>query len=222
MFCTQCGNQIAEGKNFCGNCGARTGKAADPASDTGTRPFPSAPAKTTSGNRLLFIVGGIAFVLIAGTAGLYFGTDLLRKSDYPGTPPADDRPGRSAATAGSPGPMEDRPGRSAATVGAPPPMDDRPGRPAGTVGAPPPSGTRPSSPSVASRRTPDAGTYETLRDTPVFESPAASSRIVANIPGGVRVNVVGATGNWLEVRSKTGKPPGFIRRIDATFVERPG
>jgi hypothetical protein len=154
---------------------------------------------------LLVIVGGIAFVLIAGIAGLYFGTDLLRKSDYPEAPPPDEGPGRSAAT-----------------VGAPPPMDDRPGRPAGTVGAPPPSATRPSPPAIASRRTADAGVYETLRDTSVFEKPSASSRIVANIPGGVRVNVVGATGNWLEVRSKTGKPPGFIRRSDATFVERPG
>jgi hypothetical protein len=101
-------------------------------------------------------------------------------------------------------------------------MDDRPGRPAGTVGAPPPSGTRPSVPEVASRRTAGAGVYETLRSTNVFEEPSASSRIVANIPGGVRVNVVGSTGSWLEVRSKSGKPPGFIRRGDATFVERPG
>lgn len=205
MFCTKCGDQIDEGKNFCGNCGARVGRAVEPASDTGTRPFASAPAKPSSGNKLLVIVGGIAFVLIAGIAGLYFGTDLLRKSDYPEAPPPDEGPGRSAAT-----------------VGAPPPMDDRPGRPAGTVGAPPPSATRPSPPAIASRRTADAGVYETLRDTSVFEKPSASSRIVANIPGGVRVNVVGATGNWLEVRSKTGKPPGFIRRSDATFVERPG
>jgi hypothetical protein len=238
MFCTQCGNQIDEGKNFCGNCGARAGRTSDPASDKGTRPFASTTAKTSSANKLIIFVGGIVFVLIAGTAGLYFGTDLLRTSDYPEIPPPDDRPGRSAATAGSPGPMEDRPGRSAATVGASPPMDDRPGRPAGTVGAPPPrddrpgrpagtvggpppSAARPSSPSVAGRRA-DAGTYETLRETSVFETPAASSRIVAKIPGGVRVNVVGATGNWLEVRSKSGNPPGFIRRSDATFVERPG
>jgi hypothetical protein len=222
MFCTQCGDQIDEGKNFCGNCGARVERGAEPASDTGTRPFAPAPAKPSSGNKLLVIIGGIAFVLIAGTAGLYFGTDLLRKSDYPEAPPADEGPGRSAATAGSPGPMEDRPGRSAATVGAPPPMEDRPGRPAGTVGAPPPSATRPSLPAIASRRTADAGVYETLRDTSVFEKPSASSKIVANIPGGVRVNVVGSSGSWLEVRSKTGKPPGFIRRSDATFVEKPG
>ncbi|MGH7770101.1 MAG: hypothetical protein ACREQP_21840 [Candidatus Binatia bacterium] len=168
---------------------------------------------------MLVIVGAIALVLIAG---LYFGTDLLRKSDYPEAPPADEGPGRSAATPGSPAPMEDRPGRSAATVGGPPPMDDRPGRPAGTVGAPPPSAARSSPPATASRRTPDAGVYETLRDTSVFDQPSASSKIVANIPAATRVNVVGSTGTWLEVRSKTGKPPGFIRRSDATLVEKPG
>jgi len=216
MFCTQCGNQVDEGKNFCGNCGARAGKAAEPDSGAGTRPF--AAASANSANRSIIVVGGIVFVLIAGTAGLYFGTDLLRKSDYASN---DDRPGRSAATAGSPGPMEDRPGRPAATVGASRPADDRPGRPAGTVGAPPPSATRSSAPAVASRPAGGAGVYETLRSTSVFEEPSASSRIVSNIPGGVRVNVVGATGSWLEVRSKSGNPPGFIRRSDATFVEKP-
>jgi len=31
---------------------------------------------------------------------------------------------------------------------------------------------------------------------------------------------VGSVGEWLEVRSKHGNPPGFIRRDDAMFVER--
>jgi hypothetical protein len=42
---------------------------------------------------------------------------------------------------------------------------------------------------------------------------------VANIPGGVRVNVVSASGDWLEVHSRRGNPPGFIRRDDAQFIE---
>jgi hypothetical protein len=101
-------------------------------------------------------------------------------------------------------------------------MSDRPGRSAATVGGSPPPAARPSSPSAAPRRTAATGTYETLRDTSVFESPSGSAKVVASIPRGVRVNVVGSTGSWLEVRSKSGKPPGYIRRGDATFVERPG
>ena len=60
--------------------------------------------------------------------------------------------------------------------------------------------------------------YETVRSTSVFEEPSASSRKVANIPNRSRVRVVGSTGDWLEVRSKVGRPPGFIRRDDAVLV----
>ena len=60
--------------------------------------------------------------------------------------------------------------------------------------------------------------YETVRSTAVFEEPSASSRKVATIPNGSRVRVVGSTGDWLEVRSKQGKPPGFIRSDDAVLT----
>ncbi len=73
---------------------------------------------------------------------------------------------------------------------------------------------------AASRRGGTAGTYQTTRSTTVFESPSASSQVVANIPGGTRVSVVSANGQWLEVHSRRGNPPGFIRREDATFVEK--
>ena len=63
------------------------------------------------------------------------------------------------------------------------------------------------------------GTYETVRSTPVHEDPSASSRVVANIPAGVRVNVVSSSGDWLEIHSRRGNPPGFIRRGDATSVD---
>ena len=60
--------------------------------------------------------------------------------------------------------------------------------------------------------------YETVRSTAVFEEPSASSRKVATIPNGSRVRVVRSTGDWLEVRSKQGKPPGFIRSDDAVLT----
>ena len=64
------------------------------------------------------------------------------------------------------------------------------------------------------------GTYETLRSTNVLEGPSPSARIVAGIESGVRINVVAANGDWLEVRSRHGNPPGFIRKEDARLVER--
>ncbi|MGH7845189.1 MAG: zinc-ribbon domain-containing protein [Candidatus Binatia bacterium] len=91
-----------------------------------------------------------------------------------------------------------------------------------TVKNPPASApvARPPVPAVASRPPADPGTYQTIRATTVFAGPSASSRIVANVGSGIQVNVVGSNGDWLEVRSKHGKPPGFIRRDDAVLIER--
>jgi len=208
MFCTECGTQIDEGKKFCKNCGAKIRSDAEfDATPAAARP---GPARTSPGiDKSILIAAAIALVVILGGAGVYFGTDLLRPSGKQESPGADEIPGKSAATVGSPPPMDEYPGRSAATDGSPAPM-------------PPASAARPPAPDVASRRTPDAGVYETVRATTVYETPSASSRSVANIPPGTRVNVVSSTGSWLEVHSKSGKPPGFIRRGDAVLVDRPG
>lgn len=70
------------------------------------------------------------------------------------------------------------------------------------------------------RRAVEPGLYETTRATSVHEEPSASSRVVSQINKGTRINVVRSVGDWLEVRSKHGNPPGFIRWDDAMFVSR--
>jgi len=65
---------------------------------------------------------------------------------------------------------------------------------------------------------PEPRLYQTVRSTSVFEEPSVSSRKVGSIPNGTRVRVVGSTGDWLEVRSKQGRPPGFIQRDDAVLM----
>jgi hypothetical protein len=54
----------------------------------------------------------------------------------------------------------------------------------------------------------------------VFAEPSSSSRVVSNIDSGIRVNVVASNAEWLEVRSRFGNPPGFIRRGDTRPVGR--
>ena len=63
-------------------------------------------------------------------------------------------------------------------------------------------------------------TYEAVRSTQVFEEPASSARIVAQLTKGTQITVVGSGDGWLEIRSRHGKPPGFIRADDAMFVSR--
>lgn len=62
--------------------------------------------------------------------------------------------------------------------------------------------------------------YETIRTTAVHETPTSSSRVLAEIGRGTQITVVGSANGWLEIRSKHGKPPGFIRADDATFLSK--
>ena len=79
--------------------------------------------------------------------------------------------------------------------------------------APPPAPT-------PSRRAAEPGVYETVRATTVYEEPTGSARVLTQIAKGTQVNVVRSVGEWLEVRSKHGNPPGFIRVDDAMFVSK--
>jgi hypothetical protein len=62
------------------------------------------------------------------------------------------------------------------------------------------------------------GTFQTVRPTQVFSEPSEDSALVASIAKGVRLNVVDSREGWLEIRSKHGRPPGFIRRDEAVRV----
>jgi hypothetical protein len=92
--------------------------------------------------------------------------------------------------------------------------------------APPPLAPRetlpaPTRPSAApARRGAEPGVYETRRATTVYEEPLGSSRVVTKIAKGTEVTVVRSVGDWLEVRSKRGNPPGFIRADDAMLIRR--
>ena len=56
-----------------------------------------------------------------------------------------------------------------------------------------------------------AGTYEVTRGTRVFAAPNEFAQQVGEIEPGLKVNVVNARDGWLEIHSKHGRPPGFIR-----------
>jgi hypothetical protein len=71
---------------------------------------------------------------------------------------------------------------------------------------------------VAARRTGEPGVYETTRETSVYENPSSAARVVSRISRGTRINVVSSSGNWLEVRSKHGNPPGYVRSDDARLL----
>jgi len=266
MFCVECGTQIEQGKNFCGNCGARVARPAEPENESEGKAGPGvAPVKTpasggSSGNdprreqsmpvsssgenggtnKLLMVAAGIA-ILVLGTAGVYFGTDLFQPT-APRTPAPVSEPLAKAAEA-PPLPSFEETKHAGGSVAdnspqspnpQPPTPVERPKLPLETLpGADAPRsriqgagetlagrGNRPPPSTPASRGGAAPGIYETMRTTTVYEDPSASSKVLASIPAGTRVTVVGSNGEWLEVHSRRGNPPGFIRRGDATFVEK--
>jgi predicted nucleic acid-binding Zn-ribbon protein len=62
------------------------------------------------------------------------------------------------------------------------------------------------------------GTYRVVRASRVYAAPNELSRSLGDIEPGVNVNVVDARDGWLEIHSKHGRPPGFIRREAASRV----
>jgi uncharacterized membrane-anchored protein YhcB (DUF1043 family) len=75
-------------------------------------------------------------------------------------------------------------------------------------------------PPVSARRTAEPGVYETTRATSVYEAPSSASAVVSQISTGTRINVVSSSGDWLEVRSKRGNPPGYVRSDNARLIGR--
>jgi hypothetical protein len=241
MFCTECGKQVDPAKNFCGNCGARLMKATEPTpsstieevqtpastptqaapraiSDKLSAPrtpsVPIAPVKEGHGISTSMILGVALVLVVAAGAGIYFGTDVLRRPVKPEPAPVEQA---RVAPKAPPGTVEEpkiagetSDSNLASTVEPPESAQQAPA--GGSKSGP--------APSSASQRGANPGIYEVLRATSVFEGPSGSSRILANIPAGTRVSVVNSNGDWLEVHSKSGNPPGFIRRDDPSFVEK--
>jgi hypothetical protein len=71
---------------------------------------------------------------------------------------------------------------------------------------------------AAARRTTEPGVYETTQATSVYENPSPGSRVISQISRGTRINVVSSAGDWLEVRSKHGNPPGYVRSTNARLI----
>ena len=83
-----------------------------------------------------------------------------------------------------------------------------------------PDAPRPFSQRVAARRTVEPEVYETTQATSVYENASSTARVISQIGSGTRLNVVSSAGDWLEVRSNRGNPPGYVRSADARPIGR--
>lgn len=63
-------------------------------------------------------------------------------------------------------------------------------------------------------------TYEVTRASRVYAAPNELSQSLGDIEPGTKVSVVNNSDGWLEIHSKHGRPPGFIRKEAAARVAR--
>jgi hypothetical protein len=110
----------------------------------------------------------------------------------------------------TPGAPEHRDGRSVDRTASAIPDDSRIAKPAEKATPAVLSSGKPSSMAWES--------YEVIQPTRVFSAPRADSQLIANIEPGTEVNVVASRDGWLEIRSKHGRPPGFIRKDAAVRI----
>jgi type IV secretory pathway VirB10-like protein len=196
-------------------------------------------AKRRNGKLNMIIAAAVIIVVGAG-AGIYFGTDLLRPTPppepvalAPTVPPIAAPPTQPEETAPAPRktkqndlwePSPPTPEPPTANQTEPPKSPPPPRAKAAPREEPAPPPRRAarerasepgSGPGSQTRLAPMAAVYETVRPTVVYAEPSTSSKVVSNIDSNVRLTVVGANNDWLELRSRLGNPPGFVRREHA-------
>jgi uncharacterized protein YoxC len=64
------------------------------------------------------------------------------------------------------------------------------------------------------------GTFKITRPTQVYSGPNDASQLIANIEPGMKINVVDSRDGWLEIRSKHGRPSGFVRQAAAVRIDQ--
>jgi hypothetical protein len=63
------------------------------------------------------------------------------------------------------------------------------------------------------------GAFEITRPTQVYSGPSEITLAIARIEPGTKINVIDSRDGWLEIRSKHGRPPGFIRQEAAVRID---
>src|SRR5438552_8377697 len=60
--------------------------------------------------------------------------------------------------------------------------------------------------------------YQVIEDTQVYRLANEDSEQIASIPSGTIINVFASHGEWVEIWSRYGRPPGFIKKASVASV----
>ena len=63
------------------------------------------------------------------------------------------------------------------------------------------------------------GKFKIVSATEVYSGPTEKSALITRIEPGIKINVVDSRDGWLQIRSKYGRPPGFVREETAVKID---
>jgi septal ring factor EnvC (AmiA/AmiB activator) len=173
------------------------------------------PAPTQTGGRRFGLLGVLLLLAAAGAFGFkLFIADSGRSSSVTAT--ANTMAGVSQAE--RPAPMMVARTQQPALETPPAPMPARTDTPPVKQAIGESTGTAVGDNRTAKLDRASLGTYQVVRSSRVYAAPNELSRSIGEIEPGVNVNVVNNRDGWLEIHSKHGRPPGFIRREVAAKI----
>lgn len=241
--CSQCGKPMLAEERFCGHCGA---KAKESSQSSSAREKPSSnflrrPRSTVARyyeqlspemrefQRGAVLGVGAAFLVVLGIVGYQHSSSSSTR-----TPIADVIPETPEAKIGTPsvaiGSSGEQP-RSTAEMSPPP---TRATEERSLAAARPPEGQPPNSPTPFSQEQPDtsgaasepqttevpSGVYRVITPTPLRSEPRDDAPVVTQLKSGIRIKVVRAVGDYLEVTSTKGRAPGYVLKAYTALVQR--
>ena len=244
LTCSQCGKPVQAGEQFCSYCGAKLEDALLPIVAKEnllsrsirklrlliTEYYQQLPPEKREFHRGAALGFGAALLIMLGFIGYWKTqenpqpraaqqTSAVAQQNVPAPPQNQFLTSSFARTVT--GPDETR------TVEA---MTDKPPVAAGPREGQPPSGggtlssqehyaaggTTPEPPKV---RVP-SGTYRVTTFTPLRSEPDDGAPVVIQLKSGIKIRVVRAVGNYLEVHSTKGRAPGYVRKDHTVLVQR--
>jgi double zinc ribbon protein len=242
--CSQCAKPAETGEQFCSHCGTKLEGIVPPAARKETPLsrsthklqslisdyYQQLPPEKSEFHRGAALGFGAALLIMLGFIGYWKAqgspqasaprqeAPAVAKQDVPTAPQdqilsssfarvvkqPDETPSSAAPTdrlpAGSP--PEAQPPN-----GSGPLLAQEPYSPGAAPPAPPPS-------------TIPAGTYRVTTLAPLRSEPYDDAPVVIRLKSGIKIQVVGAVGDYLEVHSKKGRAPGYVLRDHAVLVQR--
>jgi len=244
MTCSQCGKPMLAEEQFCDHCGTKAEGSLQSSVDRkepGSRSLRQLRSSVTGYYQQLSpekrefqrgaVLGfGAAFLVVLGIVGYQ-----LSSSSSTRTPIASAIPETPEAKTGTPpaaaGPFGGQP-RSTADLSPLPTQATEERSPAVTR---PPEGQPPSSTSTSSSQEQHdasgavsepqetevpSGIYRVITPTPLRSEPRDDAPVVTQLKSGIRIKVVGAVGDYLEVTSKKGRAPGYVLKAYTVLVQR--